>query len=92
MVEKNFNVCALSGQSVTDEEVAEELNLPYEVCGTKDINRYAIEAVYLSNIKDGVSAGLSPEEATEDANQRRKTARKLSDTLEKNNPKGVVIV
>jgi hypothetical protein len=81
---KNYNVAWMMGHDIDDLEVCEDLNLDPSLAYTPQINKAATDAVYERNIQDGVRAGLSIEESTNQAKEARSNSHKLWSTLSKN--------
>jgi len=81
---KNHNVAWMMGQDIDDLEVCQNLGLDPSVAYTPEINKAAVDAVYISNIEDGIKSGLSEEEAMAIAKKQRNDAHKLHTSLVKN--------
>jgi len=80
---KNHNVAWMMGQDIDDLEVCQNLGLDPSLAYTPEINRAAVDAVYIKNIEDGIKSGLTKEEAIEIAKKQRSDAHKLYTSLTK---------
>ena len=80
---KNHNVAWMMGQDIDDLEVCQNLGLDPSLAYTPQINKAAVDAVYISNIEDGMKSGLSKEEAIEIARKQRNDAHQLHTQLSK---------
>ena len=80
---KNHNVAWMMGQDIDDLEVCQNLGIDPSLAYTPQINKAAVDAVYVKNIEDGMKSGLTKEKAVARAKEQRNIAHKLHTELSK---------
>lgn len=72
----NYNMNALMGMDVTDEDYVKEYGVPQELAGTPAINDWMIEDTRVKNINYYLDEGMSEKEANKLANGNADVAKK----------------
>ena len=78
---KHYNIFALQGQEVTDQEVCAGLGLPQSLANTPGLNDAAIKKMHRDNYDGYIQQGMSEGDAMAKADEHASAARKRIDDL-----------
>ena len=81
MADPNYNMMALQGYDVDDEDYSKMYGMPSELAGTSEVNTWMLDHVYQKNISHYKDIGLPDKEAESKAKLLRSQTRKQINEL-----------